>query len=125
MNDRKMRKALKLPETTKIIALQTVGYPAEDPAAGGQRPRLPFEQRFFLNAFGEAFPRDRKVIEELTEAKMLQAPAPLPDRAEELNWLGKAFGLGDVFGDEIPAIIQDLAQAAGEAPPPGGPRGSK
>jgi nitroreductase len=125
MNDRKMRKALKLPESTKIIALQTVGYPAEDPAAGGQRPRLPFEHRFFLNAFGEAFPRDPNVVEELTEARMLQAQAPLPDRAEELNWLGKAFGLGDVFGDEIPAIIKDLAQAAGEAPPPNGPRGSK
>lgn len=125
LNDRKMRKALKLPESTKIIALQTVGYPAEDPAAGGQRPRLPFERRFFLNAFGEAFPRDPKVVEELTEARMLQAQAPLPDRREELIWLGMAFGLGDVFGDEIPAIIDDLGQASSEAAPPNGPRESK
>ena len=40
-NDRKLRRALALPESVKVLVLQTVGYPAEDPEAGGQRPRLP------------------------------------------------------------------------------------
>jgi len=115
LNDRKMRKALKLPDNFKIVALQTVGYPAEDPATGGQRPRLPFEERFYLNGYGQSFPRDAKVVAELKEQKMLQDPAPSPDRRAELQWLGKAYGLSDVFGDEIPAIIKDLAQAGEES----------
>jgi nitroreductase len=125
MNDRKLRRALKLPDSYKTLVLQTVGYPAEDPAAGGQRPRVAFERRFFLNQHGQPFARDAVVVEELGEAKMLQAQAPLPGRREELNRLGKAFGLSDVFGDEVPAVVSDLAQASSEAPPPNGPRGSK
>src|SRR6516225_9153054 len=42
-NDRKLRRALGLPDAVKVLVLQTVGYPAEDPESGGQRPRLPFE----------------------------------------------------------------------------------
>jgi len=111
LNQKKLRKVLRLPEESRILLLQTVGYPAEDPAAGGQRPRRPFEERFFLNRCGEAFPRSAAVVDELTEAKMLQAPAPLPYRAEELAWLGKAFGLSDVFGDEVPEVLRDLEAA--------------
>jgi nitroreductase len=112
LNDRKLRNALRLPADTRILLLQTVGYPAEDPAAGGQRPRLPFEQRFFLNRFGEAFPRDPAVVEKLTAAKMLQPQAPLPYRRAELAWLGKMFGLSDVFGDEIPALVKESIEEA-------------
>ena len=112
LNDRKLRKALRLPADTRILLLQTVGYPAEDPAAGGQRPRLPFEQRFYLNHFGEAFPRDPAVVEELVAAKMLQTPAPLAHRRAELGWLGKAFGLSAVFGEEIPALVKESLEEA-------------
>ncbi len=114
MNDRKLRKALKLPDSYKVLVLQTVGYPAEDPAAGGQRPREPFAKRFFLNRYGESFPADPAVVEELKAAGMLQAPAPLPGRREELDWLGKVFGLSNVFGDEVPAIVKDLTETAAE-----------
>jgi len=109
LNQKKLKKVLQLPEDSRILLLQTVGYPAEDPAAGGQRPRRPFEERFFLNRCGESFPRSPEVVDELTKAKMLQAPAPLPYRREELAWLGKVFGLTDVFGDEVPEIVRDLA----------------
>lgn len=112
LNDRKLRKALRLPADTRILLLQTVGYPAEDPRAGGQRPRLSFEERFFLNRFGESFPRNREVVEELTDAKMLQAPAPLPQRRDELAWLSQAFGLSEVFGEEIPALIKESTEEA-------------
>lgn len=113
-NDRKLRRALQLPDSVKILVLQTVGYPAESPEAGGQRPRNPFEQRFFLNRYASPFPRDEAVVRELTEAKMLQAEAPLPGRREELRRLAKEFGLAEIFGEEIPGILQDMAEDAGK-----------
>lgn len=114
LKDRKLRKALHLPDSVKILLLQTVGYPAENSEAGGQRPRMPFEQRFFLNQYGASFPREETVVAELTAGKMLQRPAPLPGRREELRELAKKFGLADIFGDEVPAIIQDMAEDAGK-----------
>src|SRR5581483_104101 len=58
--ERKLRRALAIPDTVKILVLQTVGYPAEDADAGGQRPRLPFDERFCLNRWGSAFPRSQE-----------------------------------------------------------------
>lgn len=112
LNDRKLRRVLKLPDSYKVLVLQTVGYPAEDPTAGGQRPKVPFEQKYFLNRVGEAFPRDPATVQELKDANMLQDPAPLPHRREELRWLGQIYGLSEVFGDEVPAIVEDLTKAA-------------
>ena len=112
-NDRKLRRALKLPDTVKVLVLQTVGYPAEDPEAGGQRPRLPFEQRFSLNRWGDPFPRDERVVHELTTAKMLRPTAPLPYRREELRWLQAQYGLSEVFCDEVPGILDEMMQGDG------------
>lgn len=111
-SDKKMRRALKLPEETKIVLLQTVGYPAEDPRAGGQRPRIPFEQEFQLNTADNPFPRDEAVVEELTAAGMFQEPGPLPYRAEELRHFAEQYGLSDVFGDEseIGNIMQQMME---------------
>jgi nitroreductase len=113
-NDRRLRRALGLPDTVKVLLLQTVGYPAEDAEAGGQRPRLPFGARFALNRYGEAFPRDERVVAELTEAKMLRPPAPLSFRREELRWLKSLYGLSDVFGDEVPQILSEMVAAGTE-----------
>ena len=113
-NDRKLRRALQLPDSVKILVLQTVGYPAESPEAGGQRPRIPFEQRFFINRYASPFPRDEAVVRELMDAKMLQPAAPLPGRREELRRLAKEFGLAEIFGEEIPGILQDMAENAGK-----------
>lgn len=111
-NDRKLRRALALPDTVKVLVLQTVGYPAEDPEAGGQRPRLPFEQRFSLNRWGAAFPRDEKVVQELVDAKMIRPTAPLPYRRDELRWMQEQYGLSEVFGDEVPGIVGEMMEAA-------------
>jgi nitroreductase len=89
-NTDKIRAALGMPDTCRILLIQTVGYPLEDPRAGGQRPRQPFEQLFHMNRYGDAFPRDPKVVEELQRDRMLQAPAPLPYREAELAFLQKA-----------------------------------
>ncbi len=115
---KKMKRVLKLPADSKICLLQTVGYPAEESAAGGQRPRLPFEQLYAYNRADIPFERDAAVVRDLTEAGMVQAPGPLPHRAAELRWLAEQFGLSEVFGDEneVPQIMQSMMEEMMEDP---------
>ena len=80
-----VRENLGLPEHCRVLVLQTVGYPAEDPMAGGQRGRRPFDKVFYLNGYGNSFPRSHAVVDELTEDGMFTAPAPLPGREQELR----------------------------------------
>lgn len=88
-----IRQNLGLPESARVILLQTVGYPAESPDAGGQRPRQPFEKLFHMNAFGKAFPRSEEVLDELKADGMIQDPAPTPWREQELEYLKNALGV--------------------------------
>jgi nitroreductase len=90
-----IRQALGIPETGRVLLLQTVGYPAEHWEAGGQRPRRPFEELFHLNAFGKPFPRSGEVVDELATDGMFTAPAPLPHREAELEYLRRALQLED------------------------------
>jgi nitroreductase len=89
----KIRENLGLPDTARVLLIQTVGYPAESPEAGGQRPRLPFEKLFHMNGYGNPFPRSKDVVAELEEDRMFQERAPLPWREEELAYLQKALGI--------------------------------
>ena len=89
----KIRQNLGLPESCRVLLLQTVGYPAESPEAGGQRPRQPFEQIFHMNGYGKPFPRSPEVVEELERDGLFQEPAPLPWREAELEYLKNALGL--------------------------------
>ena len=89
----KIREKLGLPETSRVLLLQTVGYPAETPEAGGQRPRQPFERLFHMNGYGKPFPQSPEVVEELKRDGMIQAEAPLPWRDAELDYLQNALGL--------------------------------
>jgi nitroreductase len=88
-----IRKKLGLPDTCRVLVLQTVGYPAESPEAGGQRPRQPFEKLFQMNSYATPFPRSGDVVAELEADGMLQRPAPVPWREAELEYLKKALGL--------------------------------
>ncbi len=88
-----IRQGLGMPETCRVLLLQTVGYPAESAEAGGQRPRQPFEKIFQMNNYATPFPRSEQVVAELKNDKMLQAPAPLPWREAELEYLKKALGI--------------------------------
>ncbi|MCZ7534874.1 MAG: nitroreductase family protein [Acidimicrobiia bacterium] len=88
-----IRQNLGMPEHCRVLCLQTVGYPAEDPEAGGQRPRRPFEEIFHLNGYGNGFPRSQAVVDELAADGMLTAPAPLPGREDELKTLQERLGL--------------------------------
>ncbi len=87
------RRRLGLPDTCRYLVSQTVGYPAENPDAGGQRPRLPFEELFTLNSVATPFPRDPAVVEELAHDRMIQPSAPLPWREAELQFLRRALAL--------------------------------
>lgn len=88
-----VRAKLGLPDTCRVLVTQTVGYPAEQPEAGGQRPRPPFGELFHLNGYGEPFPRSDDVVELLQREKMIQDPAPLSWREEELLYLRRALAL--------------------------------
>jgi len=111
---KKLGRALGLPAECKILVIQTVGYPAESPEAGGQRPRLAFEQLYFLNGHGKPFARDTKVVAELEREKMLQAPAPLPWRREELRYLSRALNIPPIFGEETAEIARDMLREMSE-----------
>jgi nitroreductase len=84
---------LGLPDSCRVLLLQTVGYPAESPEAGGQRPRQSFENLFHMNKYGNPFPRAETVVEELRHDGMIQNPAPLPWREAELMYLKHALGI--------------------------------
>lgn len=88
-----IRTNLGLPESARVLLLQTVGYPAESPEAGGQRPRQPFEKLFHMNGYGREFPRSQAVLDELEATGMIQSPAPTPWREEELEYLKNALGV--------------------------------
>lgn len=85
--------ALGVPSHCRVLLLQTVGYPLEHWEAGGQRPRQPFEKLFSLNGYDTPFPRDEAFMEELRRDGFFTAPAPLPNRREELEFLRRALDL--------------------------------
>lgn len=91
----KVKAALNVPDSWVPVWIQLLGYPAEGVEGGGQRPRKPFEETFFHGRYGVPFTRDARVVEELTAEGMLQAPAPLPGRAEELRYLARMYGYPD------------------------------
>lgn len=85
--------ALGVPSYCRLLLLQTVGYPLEHWEAGGQRPRLPFEELFHINKYGDPFPRSEEVLEQLKKDGMITRPAPLPEREEEIEFLKNALNL--------------------------------
>ena len=88
-----VERAFGLPESCRIVVVQTVGYPLENADAGGQRPRLPFEQLFQLNSYDSSFPRAQGVVDELTRDRLLQPSAPLPGREESIEAIREKYEL--------------------------------
>lgn len=75
------------------LHMMNVGYSAESREAGGQRPRPPFGEQYFLGRYGNPFPRDPEVVEDLKRERMLQPRAPLPGRKEDIRILARRLGL--------------------------------
>ncbi|MBW2267135.1 MAG: nitroreductase family protein [Deltaproteobacteria bacterium] len=89
----KVEAAFDFPASCRIVVAQTVGYPLENPDAGGQRPRLAFDKLFQLNSIGNPFPRSQEVLDELEQDKFFQPAAPLPKREEEVEAIRKKYNL--------------------------------
>ncbi len=70
-----------------------VGYPGESVEAGGQRPREPLEEDFFELRYGHPFYREPAVVERLKAELMIQEPAPLSWRFDELRGMARKYGL--------------------------------
>jgi hypothetical protein len=92
------REILGAPEGWTLMWVQLLGYPAESPDAGGQRPRPPFEEAYFEGRYGRPFRRDPAVVERLEAKGMLRPGPPAPWRAQELEALARMFGLTDELG---------------------------
>ena len=91
----RVKEILGVPEHILPVWVQLVGYPAEDPEAGGQRPRFPFESLYFEGRWGQSFPRDEHVVEQLTKERLLQEQMPKAGRFDELKFLSRMYGYPD------------------------------
>jgi nitroreductase len=88
-----IRATFHVPGTWVPVWLQLVGYPLEEPEAGGQRPRRPLSKSFFEGDCDTPFEADPAVTERLKAARLLQEPGPLPYRDTEVRMLSRMFGL--------------------------------
>jgi nitroreductase len=86
-----VEKAFGLAPNLKFTWAHAIGYPLEDPKAGGQRPRLKFERLFFKDKYGVPLPPDAAVDEALKGKGLIQEQAPLPGRIEEVDKLAAQF----------------------------------
>ena len=98
------RRVVDVPEDFEPAAALLIGYPAESPEAGGQRPHGAWEECFFDADTNTPFPRDSKVTAELEEAGLLQTAAPLPWRDDEVRALSRGLGLAG-GGVEAPSGV--------------------
>jgi nitroreductase len=87
------KEILKVPDHWIPMWMLLVGYPAESREAGGQRPRRPLSEHFFRGQYGIPWEEIPEVTERLKQEGMIQAPAPLPNRREEIRELARRFGL--------------------------------
>lgn len=93
-----------VPDTWEAVQALLIGYAAESPAAGGQRPRADWDKTFFLGHIDNPFPRDEAVSEALAQQQLIQEPAPLPSRSDEVRALSRGFRLpGGEPTEEVPA----------------------
>ncbi|HEY4409093.1 MAG TPA: nitroreductase family protein [Acidimicrobiia bacterium] len=87
------KEVLKVPDHWIPMWMLLVGYPAESPDAGGARPRRPLSDHFYRGQYGNPWQEIPEVTERLRNEGMIQAPAPLPNRREEIRELARRFGL--------------------------------
>jgi nitroreductase len=86
-------RVLGVPDTWEPVLALLLGYSVESPEAGGQRPRPPWQETFFDGHSDRPFQRDPEVVASLEAAGLVQTPAPIPWRAEEVRALSRGFAL--------------------------------
>jgi len=70
-----------------------VGYPAEDPLTGGQRPRRSISTMAYINNLDTPWEEDPAVTEKLKAAGLIQNEIDAEKRAAEVRELARRFGL--------------------------------
>jgi nitroreductase len=70
-----------------------VGYPAEDPLTGGQRPRRPVSTMAYLNNLDSPWEEIPEVTERLKAEGLIQNEIDPEKRAAEVRQLARRFGL--------------------------------
>ncbi len=107
----KVKEMFGVPDTWVPVWLQLVGYPLEEPEAGGQRPRKPLSELFFEGNCSTPWKEDAATTERLRSEGLIQQPGPFPYRETEVRMMARMFGLPDGSGhggDE--SADRDLAQ---------------
>ena len=87
-----VEKVFGLPPHYRFTWGHAVGYPLENPDAGGQRPRLKFEKLFHDNAFGTPLASNPATEAMLREKGLIQEQAPLQGRMDEIVAIAERFG---------------------------------
>lgn len=87
------KSVLKFPDHWLPAWVLLVGYPAEDPKAGGQRPRRPLSEMVFSGNLDTPWTEIPEATERCRREGLIQDPAPLPDRKAEIRRLAQRFGL--------------------------------
>jgi nitroreductase len=87
------KEALNIPDTWVPMWVMLVGYPAEDPKAGGQRPRRPLSSNYFRGQYGQPWEEMPEVTEQLKRDGMIQDPMDGEKRLAEVRELAERFGL--------------------------------
>ena len=87
-----VEKAFGLAPNLKFTWANALGYPLEDPKAGGQRPRLKYDRLFFKDKYGIPLAPDPAVDEALKAKGLIQEQAPLPGRFEEIVAIAERHG---------------------------------
>jgi nitroreductase len=70
-----------------------VGYPAEDPLTGGQRPRRSISTMCYVNNLDTPWEEDPAVTEKLKASGLIQNEIDAEKRAAEVRQLARRFGL--------------------------------
>jgi nitroreductase len=86
-----VQKAFGLGPNLLFTWAHAIGYPLEDPKAGGQRARLKFSKLFHKGAYGVPYEPDPAVDAVLGEKGMHQEQAPVSGRVEEIDALAAKF----------------------------------
>lgn len=84
---------LGVPDHWLPMWVMLVGYPAEDRRGGGQRPRRPLSNNFYIGRYGQPWEDIPGVRERLEREGMLQPPMDPVKRAAEVRQLAERFGL--------------------------------
>ena len=85
--------ALGVPDHWLPLHLLLVGYPAEDPLTGGQRPRRPLSTQCFVGNASTPWEEIPEVTEQLKKDGLIQDPVDAEKRRAEVKALAQRFGL--------------------------------